>query len=121
MTTIQRLVAVAVLAATATGCASPRTGFSVGFGEAARIRHGEDHFRKVCAACHGVDGRPGPNPAAPPVERIARRYSATGLARELEAVSEVGHYGMPVVRISAHDRRNLVAYLIHVKSADAAR
>ena len=115
-----RLIMLVVVAVMASGCASLRDRLTLGFGEVTRIERGEDHFRKVCAACHGQGTRPSPNPAAPPVERIARRYSATGLGRELEAIAEVGHYGMPVLRISPRDRRDVVAFVASLKPAGTA-
>jgi len=98
------------------GC-TLREGVPVGFGEMSRIRHGESVARKVCAACHAIPpGQVSPRPDAPEFTKIAQRYSPRGLGRELEAIGEVGHYGMPVLRLTREDRDNLVAYMASLKA-----
>lgn len=109
------------LAMLLSGC-SVADGLKVGFPTAARIGRGESIARNVCAACHGVrPGHASSRPGAPNFVAISRRYTPRGLARELDAIAEVGHYGMPVIRITPDDQRDLVAYVASLKPPIADR
>jgi cytochrome c len=76
------------------------------------VGRGRSFAEVQCATCHAV-GRGGdsPKPSAPPFGTIRLRYNELSLERELQAIGEVGHYGMPVLRIEPADRRDLIAYI----------
>jgi len=116
-----RVVAAPVIAVLLSGC-SVAEGLRVGFPTASRIGRGESVARNVCAACHAV--RPGQASArsgAPTFMTISRRYTPRGLDRELDAIAEVGHYGMPVIRITPNDQRDLIAYIASLRPPAADR
>ncbi len=117
---VPRLIGLAALAIGIAGCAELRNDLRLGFAETARIERGKAHFHSVCVACHGEGSQPSPNRIAPRVEMIAQRYSPQGLARELEAIADVGHYGMPTVRTTPAERRDLVAFISSLQSPSAA-
>jgi mono/diheme cytochrome c family protein len=109
------------LAVLLSGC-SVAEGLRVGFPTASRIGRGESVARNVCAACHAV--RPGQASArsgAPTFMTISRRYTPRGLDRELDAIAEVGHYGMPVIRITPNDQRDLITYIASLRPPAADR
>jgi len=109
------------LAVLLSGCALTQ-GLRVGFPTAARIERGESVAQTVCAACHAVrPGQKSPRADAPNFVMISQRYTARGLGRELEAVVEVGHFGMPVIRITPDDQQDLIAYVMSLKPQAADR
>jgi len=65
-----------------------------------------------CAVCHatGVSGE-SRNVRAPPFGLIRLRYNELSLERELRAIAEVGHYGMPPLQTDESERRALIAYI----------
>ncbi len=80
-------------------------------------RHrGYNYAQDNCAGCHqiGYQGA-SKNPQAPAFGQIQRSYSRTGLERELDAVSEVGHFGMQPRPISPTDRTDLATYIENLR------
>jgi mono/diheme cytochrome c family protein len=76
------------------------------------VTRGRHFAEKRCATCHSisVDGT-SPRSDAPNFGQIKQDYKPGGLGWELEASSEVGHYGMPPTSTTAPERRDLVAYV----------
>jgi mono/diheme cytochrome c family protein len=93
------------------GCAL-MSGIDEDLASAAMVSRGEAYAQSVCAACHGVGrGQVSARAGAPIFREIARRYTPSGLERELEAIAEVGHYDMPRIRIAPADRADLIVYV----------
>lgn len=101
---------VAAAALVLAGCIA--IGEEWGAHDTALMGHGRSVAREKCAGCHTVSGaRPSPNPRAPSFADISRRYSRSGLDREFEAISEVGHYAMPTTPLTPAERESLAAYI----------
>jgi mono/diheme cytochrome c family protein len=101
-------LAVAVLVAISAGMASAKDAP----GPSVAAQRGYRVAARECSSCHAVD-RLGesPKPTAPPFRDIRRRYNELSLAREFQAISEVGHYEMPAKPISKGDGEDLIAYI----------
>jgi cytochrome c len=84
--------------------------------EDAAAHRGYNYARDNCAGCHQV-GYEGvsPDPHAPAFGQIHRSFSRTGLERELDAISEVGHFTMKARPISPADRSDVAAYIENLK------
>lgn len=84
--------------------------------EDAARRRGFNYAQDNCAGCHeiGYQGA-SKNPQAPAFGQIQKTYSRTGLERELDAVSEVGHFGMPPKPVSPTDRADLATYIKNLR------
>jgi mono/diheme cytochrome c family protein len=65
-----------------------------------------------CSRCHGLDGlAQSPNPSAPPMAELLRRYDAEMLASDLIDGIRVGHDEMPEFDLQVIEADSLVAYL----------
>jgi len=65
-----------------------------------------------CASCHVLTAQSAEHSSgAPSFGDIAVRYSPASLDRELQAISEVGHYDMPVTSMSPSERERLIAFI----------
>jgi len=88
----------------------------VGFAESDRIVRGKAFAERRCASCHAVSpGAASPRPDAPLFPVIGGKFTPSGLGRELEAIVEVGHYGMPPTAIAPSDQQDLVSYITSMK------
>ena len=98
------MIAVLALAA----CASMADG-RVPSSAAARGRAAAE---RQCAQCHAI-GAAGESPraSAPPFRQIRMRYAGVSLERELEAITQVGHYEMRQTPIGATDIKDLTTYI----------
>lgn len=109
MRALATIAALAGLAAALAGCAST-PGESLGRSPQSRL--GRDVAEIQCARCHAIGARGlSPYATAPNFGDIRKRYAGVSLERELETITQVGHYEMPPTKISAEDRKNLGAYI----------
>ena len=71
---------------------------------------------RACAACHAVEpGGASRSARAPAFGSLEMRHTA-GLEGRVEALTRVGHYAMPPIRLSPGEAGDLVAY---IESLDA--
>jgi mono/diheme cytochrome c family protein len=71
--------------------------------------------QQTCAICHATSkGQPSPNASAPTFEAIANVPGMTAIA--LQASLQTSHRSMPNLILSADERRNVVAYILSLKS-----
>jgi len=104
-----RILTVLILA-TPSGCASLEAwteGASLG-----AYGRGRAVYNAKCSSCHSIYEKRLAMPGGPtPLDEIARLYSDRSLDREIEVISEFGHYAMPAVPVTPDERRDLVAYI----------
>jgi len=104
---VTKMMAMLAALAAVAGCAT-----SQGDSDSAAIRQGEAAASAQCAGCHAI-GPSGESSRkeARPFRAIAADYSEASLLRELEAISEVGHYQMPPRPIAREDLQALARYI----------
>jgi mono/diheme cytochrome c family protein len=99
---------------------------SLGFFTAATIaahaqdtRHGLALARQVCAECHAVQAQElkSPNPKSPTFPELAATPGMTSAA--LTVALTTPHAGMPMFRLSAEQRADLIAYILSLKQSGA--
>lgn len=75
-------------------------------------RRGGDLAAAKCGACHAI-GATGtsPNPVAPPMRTLARRWPPEVLQESLAEGIVTGHSAMPEFRFSTREIDDLIAYL----------
>ena len=83
--------------------------------DAAGLR-GFHYAQDNCAGCHQIryEGA-SKNPRAPSFGQIHRSFSRTGLESELDAITEVGHFGMAPRPISPTDRSDVATYIENLR------
>ncbi len=110
MTRVWRLAILVVLASSLSACAlfaDPGA-----HQDRAAVGAGRTLAETRCGSCHALQGgQPSPNPTAPPFAVVAKRYSGLRVDWELEAITQVGHYQMPVRVLSAPEIAALSAYI----------
>jgi mono/diheme cytochrome c family protein len=100
--------------------------FSLGFFLAAAAvvqaqdtQHGLTLARQVCAECHAVQPQElkSPNPKSPTFPELAATPGMTSAA--LTVALTTPHAGMPMFRLSAEQRADLIAYILSLKQSGA--
>jgi mono/diheme cytochrome c family protein len=78
--------------------------------------HGHTLAATVCAACHAVEANAGPSPnkSAPAFVSVANTPGMTAMA--LNAFIYTPHHLMPDLPLPAADARDLIAYILSLKS-----
>jgi hypothetical protein len=67
--------------------------------------------RRACAACHAIEAAGvSPAPKAPAFASVEMRHTAS-LESRVADLTRLGHYGMPPVKLSPDEVRELVAYI----------
>lgn len=67
--------------------------------------------QRDCAACHAVEpGGVSPRPQAPAFGSTEMRHT-TGLEGRVAELARLGHYGMPPLKLSPADARDVTAYI----------
>jgi mono/diheme cytochrome c family protein len=81
-------------------------------GPGANVARGRMVAASRCERCHAIEqSDKSARPTAPPFKVIALRYGPDELQRELQTITEVGHFEMPPTLIELAERRDLVAYI----------
>jgi mono/diheme cytochrome c family protein len=81
-------------------------------GPRANISRGRMFAASRCERCHAIEqSDKSARPNAPPFKVIALRYGQDELQRELQTITEVGHFEMQPTFIELAERRDLVAYI----------
>ena len=72
---------------------------------------GHQVARHACVTCHAVEpGGASPNARAPGFASLEMRHTA-GLEGRVSDLTRLGHYGMPPVKLSPQQVRDIVAYI----------
>lgn len=67
--------------------------------------------RRACAACHAVEAAGvSPVPKAPAFPSVEMRHTAS-LESRVADLTRLGHYGMPPVKLTPDDVRDVVTYI----------
>jgi mono/diheme cytochrome c family protein len=84
------------------------------------VQRGSEYAQQVCASCHAVRLQDPESPIAEatPFKMIADRPEMTRLA--LQVFLQSPHPTMPDLMLSAEDADNVIAYILSLKSHDAA-
>lgn len=79
---------------------------------------GQSLARAVCGECHDVEPTRtrSPNPAAPPFADLAAIPGMTATALTIALTTP--HAGMPMFRLDAEQRADLIAYILSLRPAD---
>lgn len=82
---------------------------------------GEMLIRRHCGGCHaaGRDG-PSPEPAAPPLRELHRRYDPEVLSEALGEGLLTGHPLMPEFRFAPDDVQSIIDYLQSIQTRAAS-
>jgi mono/diheme cytochrome c family protein len=76
------------------------------------IPSGREIAERKCASCHAIgDNDSSPNPIAPPLRSLYRRYPVDGLREAFASGMEVGHRDMPRFTLAPAEIDQLVNYL----------
>lgn len=80
-------------------------------------KHGLAIARQVCAECHAVQTLElkSPNPKAPTFPELAKTPGMTSAA--LTVALTTPHAGMPMFRLSAEQRTDIIAYIMGLKQS----
>ena len=83
-------------------------------------RHGLVVAEDVCSGCHGVQARQvmSPNPRAPTFAELAATPGMTSAA--LTVAMTTPHAGMPMFRLTAQQRDDLIAYVLGLEHSKPA-
>ena len=78
-------------------------------------RRGLSLARQVCAECHAVQAQElkSPNPKSPTFPELAKTPGMTSAA--LTVALTTPHAGMPMFRLSADQRADIIAYVLSLK------
>jgi mono/diheme cytochrome c family protein len=72
---------------------------------------GHETARRACSACHAVEAKgESPRAKAPAFASVEMRHTASLQDRVAELTSR-GHYGMPPLKLSPDEVRDLVSYI----------
>ena len=67
--------------------------------------------KRACGACHAVEpGAASPRLAAPAFSSAGMRHTS-GLEGRVAQLARLGHYGMPPLKLSPTDARDVTAYI----------
>jgi len=82
-------------------------------------RHGLALARQVCSECHAIQAEQlrSPNPRAPTFPQLATTPGMTNTA--LTVALTTPHAGMPMFRLTAEQRTDLIAYIMSLHQAGA--
>ncbi|MBV8187246.1 MAG: cytochrome c [Alphaproteobacteria bacterium] len=82
-------------------------------------RRGLSLVRQVCAECHEVQAQElkSPNPKSPTFPELAKTPGMTSAA--LTVALTTPHAGMPMFRLSADQRADIIAYVLSLKQQGA--
>ncbi len=83
-------------------------------------RHGLAVAEDVCSGCHAIQARQimSPNPRAPTFAELAATPGMTSAA--LTVAMTTPHAGMPMFRLTAQQRDDLIAYVLGLKESRPA-
>jgi mono/diheme cytochrome c family protein len=78
-------------------------------------RHGLVLARQVCSDCHAIQAEQlqSPNPRAPTFPQLATTPGVTNTA--LTVALTTPHAGMPMFRLTAEQRTDLIAYILSLR------
>jgi mono/diheme cytochrome c family protein len=87
--------------------------------QAQDAQHGLTLARQVCAECHAVQAQElkSPNPKSPTFPELAATPGMTSAA--LTVALTTPHAGMPMFRLSAEQRADIIAYILSLKQSGA--
>ena len=93
-------------------------GASVARAQEGDIAAGQAYAQQVCAACHAVlpNEQISPLPQAPTFQKVADTSGMTEMA--LSVWLQSSHPTMPNIILKPDDLRNVVAYIVSLKSKD---
>jgi mono/diheme cytochrome c family protein len=82
--------------------------------------HGLALARQVCSECHATQAEQlrSPNPKAPTFVELATTPGMTNTA--LSVALTTPHAGMPMFRLSAEQRADIIAYILNLRQSGSA-
>ncbi len=83
-------------------------------------RHGRVVAEDVCSGCHAIQARQvvSPNPRVPTFAELAATPGMTSAA--LTVAMTTPHAGMPMFRLTAQQRDDIIAYVLSLKQSEPA-
>ena len=80
-------------------------------------QHGLALARQVCSECHAIQAGPlrSPNPKAPTFQELATTPGMTATA--LTVALTTPHAGMPMFRLTAEQRSDIIAYILGLRQS----
>jgi mono/diheme cytochrome c family protein len=75
---------------------------------------GLDYAKLYCSSCHGIAEENSPLPQAPRFSDVAHQPGMTATA--LQAWLQTSHPTMPNIVVAPQDMRNVIAYILSLKS-----